>query len=175
LWGVRIALNAHQPVLTTIVVKLLVPQHPGETLTHDVLGIRREVLRNDGCVELVGFFPTQRERFVEAGKSVLAFEVGVGESQADNYGLASTDRQLVMSCSFRARVLRIDRLRSAMHRLLIKALLHIGSVVLHSKQPPDVGLVLCKQQLWRALTTKPAYACLRMSTPHYLLGGRSCH
>src|SRR5205814_9868030 len=94
-----------------------------ETLTHDVLGIRREVLRNDGCVELVRFFPTQRERFVEAGKSVLAFEVGVGESQADYHCLSRTDRQLVMSCSFRARVLRIDRLRSAMHDVVINAIL----------------------------------------------------
>ena len=143
-------------------------------MTHDVLGIRREVLRNDGCVELVRFFPTQRERFVEAGKSVLAFEVGVGESQADNYGLSSTDRQLVMSCSFRARVLRIDRLRSAMHDVVINAILHIGSVVLHSKQPPDVGLVLCKQQLWRALTMQPAIAGLSMIQLDYRVGCRAC-
>ena len=143
-------------------------------MTHDVLGIRREVLRNDGCVELVRFFPTQRERFVEAGKSVLAFEVGVGESQADYHCLSRTDRQLVMSCSFRARVLRIDRLRSAMHDVVINAILHIGSVVLHSKQPPDVGLVLCKQQLWRALTMQPAIAGLSMIQLDYRVGCRAC-
>src|SRR6266849_9325449 len=96
LWGRRIARIALQPVLNYIVVKLLGPQHPGETLAHDVLGIRREVLWNDCRVELVGLALAERERFVEVGKSVLAFEVEVGEPQPDNYGLASTDRQLVM-------------------------------------------------------------------------------
>src|SRR5258708_15571946 len=61
--------------------------------SHDVLGIRRKVLRNHRAIELVGFSLADGKSLVEAGKRVLAFEIGVSQAQADDDCLARTDRK----------------------------------------------------------------------------------
>ncbi len=126
----RIARIALQPVLDHVVIELLGPQHAGKALAHDVLRVRRKILRNDRRVELVGFALAESKRLVEAGKGVLAFEVGVGQAQAHDDGLARTNRELVVGCGLGAGMLRIDRIRGAVNDVVVDAVFHVGRAVL---------------------------------------------
>src|SRR6266704_2208352 len=92
----RVARVTLQPVLDYVVVKLLGPQHAGETLAHNILCIRGKVLRNEGGVKLIGFALTQRESLVETGKRILAFEVRVRKAHPDYYRFSHANCELVM-------------------------------------------------------------------------------
>ena len=50
----RIARIAFEPLLHHVVIELLGPQHAGKALAHDILRVRRKVLRDDGGVKFVG-------------------------------------------------------------------------------------------------------------------------
>ena len=100
-WG-RIAGIALQPVFDDVVIKLLRPQHAGKALAHDVLCIRRKILRYDGGVELVGLALAESKYLVEAGKGVSVFEIGIGQAQADNDRLPRSNRELVVGRCLRA-------------------------------------------------------------------------
>src|SRR5258708_36452357 len=128
--------------------------------SHDVLGIRRKVLRNHRAIELVGFSLADGKSLVEAGKRVLAFEIGVSQAQADDDCLARTNRQLVVGCGLCAGMLRIDRIRGAMNDVVVNAILHVGRTVLDSEQSAGIGFVLGKEQLRRAFTMQPAVTWL---------------
>src|SRR5438128_982509 len=152
----RIARVTLEPVFDYVVVKLLGPQHAGKALTHDVLRIRRKVLGNNSGIELVGFVLAQSESLVEAGKRILAFEVGVGKAHPDFYCFSRTHCELVMSCCCGASMRRIDGILGAMHHIVVDAVFDVGSAVLDSKEPAGVGLVLGEQQFGRAFAMKPA-------------------
>ena len=75
-----IALITFKPVLCDVVIELLRPQHAGKPLAHDVLCVRRELLRNYGAIKLVSFAFTQREQSVET------VECGLGNPGKINVG-----------------------------------------------------------------------------------------
>ncbi len=163
LWGWRrIAKIALQPILNYVVIELLGPQHTGEALTHDVLRVRGKVLRYHRCVELVGFAPAESKRLIEAGKGVLAFEIGVSQAQADHDRLARTNREVVVRRCFRAGVFGIHRFFGPMHDVVVNAVFYVGRAVLDSKQSAGIGFVLGEEKLRRAFTMQPAIARLIM-------------
>ena len=150
-WG-RIARVALQPVFDHVVIELLGPQHARKALTHYVLRIRGKVLRNYRAIELVGFSLAESKRLVEVGKRVLAFEIGVGQAQADDDRLAGTNRELVVGRGFCAGMFRIDRFRGSINDVVVNAIFHIGRAVLDSEQSTGIGFVLGEEQLRRAFT-----------------------
>ena len=168
----RIARIAFEPIFDDVVIELLGPQHAGKTLSHDVLCIWREVLRNHCGVELVSFVLAEREGFVEAGKGVFALEIRIGKAEADDGGLAGADRELVVSGGLGAGVFGIYRILGAVHDVIVDAILDIRSAVLDSKQPPGVGFVLGEQQLWRAFAMQPAIAGLIVVEFDHRIGRR---
>jgi len=60
-----------QPIPNHVVIELLGPEHSSKALAHHVLCVRREILRNDGAIELVCFKSAEREGLVEAVERVL--------------------------------------------------------------------------------------------------------
>ena len=78
--------------------------------------------------------------------------------KADNDGLARANRELVVSCGFRAGMVGIHRFRCAMHDVVVDAVFDVRSAVLDTKQPLRIGLVLGEKQFWRAFTMQPAVA-----------------
>src|SRR5712692_11328762 len=172
-WG-RIARVTLQPVLDDVVIELLRPQHAGKALAHDILGIRRENLRNYGCVELIRFALAQCESPVEAVKRALPLKVGVREPQPGYYRFARTNCELVMRRCLGAGVLRIDSILGAVYHVVVDAVLHVRCAVLDSKEPPGVGLVLREEQFRRAFAMKPAIAGLSMVQLDHRVGRRAC-
>ena len=172
-WG-RIAGVALQPIVDDIVIELLRPQHARKTLTHDVLCIRRKILRNNRAIEFVGFALAESNRRIEAGKGILAFEIGVGQAQTDNDRLTRTNRELVVGCGLRADMLRIDRFRGAVNDVVVNAVFHVGRTVLDSKQSAGIGLVLGEEQLRRTFTMQPAVAWLIMIQLDHRVRSRAC-
>ena len=62
-------------------IELLGPQHAGECLTHDIPGVRGQIVRDDGCVELVGFRLRVVEDAVECRRTA-ARSAGLNRSDA---------------------------------------------------------------------------------------------
>ena len=138
------------------------------------LRIGREILRNHRGIELVGFALAECKNLIEAGKSVLAFEIGVGEAETDNDRLARANCELVVSCGLRASMVGIHRVRCAMHDVVVDAVFDVRSAVLDSKQPLSVGLILGEEEFWRAFTMQPAIAGLFMIQFDHRVRGRTC-
>src|SRR5262252_6907975 len=90
----RLAGIAFEPILYYIVVELLRPEHPGKALTHDILCIGRQILRNDCAVKLISFILTHTEQLIETIESSFgkAGEINIGKTQA--YCHAATPRNL---------------------------------------------------------------------------------
>ena len=67
----RICRVAFKPVLDNVMVKLLRPQEPAKRLTHDILRIWCEVLRNNRGVELVRLALALQEDTLEVSTQVF--------------------------------------------------------------------------------------------------------
>ncbi len=143
-WG-RITGVALQPISYYVMVKLLRPQHSGKALTHDVLRIRRKVLRNDRSVEVVGLALARGKCFIETGEGIVAFEIGIGKTQANHGGFSCTDGELVMNRRLCASRLRVHRLLVAVHDVVVDAVFDVRSGVLDSKQAARVGFIFREQ------------------------------
>src|SRR6266852_1362186 len=154
----RIARVTLQPLLDHVVIELFRPQHAGKALAHYTLCIRRQALRNHGRVELVRFPLAQCERPIEALKRTLSLEVGIGKTHPDDYRLAGTDRETVMSRRFGAGMLRINSTLTPVHHVVVNAVLHVRVLSLHSKESPVIGFVLGEKQFRRAFAMEPAVA-----------------
>src|SRR5438876_10911075 len=107
LWWRGIARITIQPLLDHIVIKLLRPQHSAETLTHDVLSVSRQILRNDGRVKIIGFTLAECKGLVEIGERGIALKFRIAQPQANYNGLSCSDRQFVVSCCLGLSLLRV--------------------------------------------------------------------
>src|SRR5260370_7708471 len=64
-----------QPIPNHVVIELLGPEHSSKALAHHVLCVRREILRNDGAIDLVCFKSAARDGLVEASPRVLSLNL----------------------------------------------------------------------------------------------------
>src|ERR1700730_743893 len=154
----RISQISLQPISDDVVVELLGPQHASKTLAHHVPRIGREVLRNDGGVELISFTLAKREGPVEAFEGTLAFESGVRKAHTNYNSFSRSNCQLVVGSRLGAGMFRIDGFVGAENDAIVDPVFNIGCAVLDSKQPPEVGFVLREQQFGGAFTIEPAIA-----------------
>ena len=63
----------------------------------------------------------------------------------------------------------VDGFLGAVHDVVVDAVLDVGSAILNSKEPPDIGLVLGEQQLWRTFAVEPTVAGLSFTLPSFIL------
>src|SRR6267143_2803226 len=151
-----------QPIPNHVVIELLGPEHSSKALAHHVLCVRREILRNDGAIELVCFKSAEREGLVEAVERVLSLKVGVRKTHSDYGSPSRLNGELVMRRCFGTRMLWIDCVFCAMYHVVVDAVLEVGRAIFRSKQPSCVGLVLGEQQFRRAFAMQPAIARLSL-------------
>src|SRR5260370_34531596 len=65
-----------QPIPNRVVIELLGPEHSSKALAHHVLCVTREILRNDGPIELVCFKSADREGPLQPVGRALPVNVG---------------------------------------------------------------------------------------------------
>ena len=117
---------ALEPVADHIVIELLRPQHAGERLPHHVAGVRRQVGRNHGRVELVGFANPFGEDVVEAGAERLLGAARASQPQTHGLRFTRAERQDVPRRGLGAGVRRIDRPGGAVHDVVVDAVFDVS-------------------------------------------------
>src|SRR5918993_4497319 len=117
------------------------------------------MLWNNRLIELISFLNSRAKDLFKICESLLSFIVtAIGQPQTDGCSLAWANCQFVISGSFRAPLLGINRLLIAVNHEVVDTVFHIGRTVPVAKEPLRIRLVFRKQQLRFAITVQPAFA-----------------
>src|SRR6266403_4216350 len=154
-WG-RMACVPLQPLLNYVMIKLLGPEHARKALAHHILRIRRQILGNHVCVELLRLMLAPRDDPVKIVKRRFEPELGISKPQAEDYRQASIDHEPVMSSRFGADTPGIHSILAAVHHVVVDAVLHVWTCILQPEECSVIGFVLGGGRFRMDLTMEPA-------------------
>jgi hypothetical protein len=141
-----VGVSLTQPAVDVEVVALLRPQHAGQCLAHDRLGIVAQRGRRDRVVELVPLRPPLRDHVGGVGKR-LRKAVGAlaGEPHVDRGRPAGGNLQTDVGGGLGPLAVRAHGV-GAVDEMVADAVLGVGRSVVAAPQSPRVGLVVAQQQ-----------------------------
>jgi hypothetical protein len=140
---------AVQPLGDVVVVDLLAPQHPGQSLTLDIAGV---VVQGRGLkrgVEFVGFGLALGEESVKIGKGRGVF--ALAETQTQGFCFARLQMQMIVGGRFAPGLGRVDRARLALDQIAVKGVFDKRGWIGNTEQPFPIALVFGEEQLRRVL------------------------
>src|SRR5579875_1606526 len=124
-WG-RKAWVSIQPGGYVIVVELLAPQHAGKGLELDVFLIFGSAIRHIGGIKIVGLLFACPKNPIKRGSKRLGYRGPAGKPQPHLTRFTGSYSEAVTGSRLRTRFFRIDRLRPALHNIIVDTILYIG-------------------------------------------------
>ena len=154
----RIAL---QPNLHVIVVRLLRPQQPGESLPLYLAGIFTHPAGCISGVELIGLRDARAEHVIKCpaeerfNRASCGGGILVREAQPHRCGAAGRHIQAIKSRGLGTCLGWVDRAIVPLDEIFVKRVFQIWGSVLDSEQALEVRLVVREQQCWFFVCEEP--------------------
>src|SRR5262249_7820780 len=138
-----------QPARYVVVIVLLAPQHPSESLAEDAPPVLVEMGRVQCLVEGIGLRPAPHEGLVEAFPEGRARGGGRTQSQAHACRAAGRDLQPVVRRGLGAGPRRVNSVGPSMQQEVVDPVLNEAARILAAEQTAVISLVVGEQQLRR--------------------------
>lgn len=152
-----------QPARYVVVVVLLAPQHPSQSLAEDATPVLVEIGRGERLVEGIGLGPAPHERPVEAVAEGRARGGGGTQSQAHACRATGRDLQPVVRRSLGADCRRVNGVGPPVQQEVIDPVFDEAAWILAAEQTAVIGLVVGEKQLRRAFALQVPDTEFRMA------------
>src|SRR5215472_1755647 len=152
---------AIEPMLHIEVIKLLVPQHSGESLTLYPPHVLVDNASLERGVKGIRLGNAPGENIIEAVKGARSFLTG-GEPHPDRSAASGWDFAQVKSSDFGAFAGTVHRFGPVVDNVFVERILEVAWRSAAAEQPSEIGFVVAKQQTIGVLEADAKFAQLSM-------------